>query len=79
MAGMTAPAPNTSILDGVRGYYDQFVKLSIAENPTADWMPAFDALTAEQARAWMLAYASNIELSVRIADALISIGGDVPQ
>lgn len=69
---MTTPAPNNSIIDGVRGYYDQFVVLSIADRPALT-MPAFDDLSSGQARAWMLAYAANVELSVRIADALLSV------
>lgn len=72
ITGMTTPAPNTSVVDGTRLYYEQFAAGVLAEQPDKP-LPAFDDLTSEQARAWMLCYAGNIELSVRLADASLTM------
>lgn len=68
----TPPAPSPSVISGPRLYYEEFVALSVADRPTLA-MPAFDDLTSDQVRVWMLAYVANIELSIRIADAVMSI------
>lgn len=69
---MATPEPNTSIVDGTRSYYEQFSAGVLAERPNEP-LPAFDDLTSDQARTWMLAYAANIELAVRIADAVLAV------
>ena len=69
----TTPEPNTSLIDGTRSYYEQFVKAAAVDQPDRP-MPAFDDLTSDQARAWMLAYAANIDLAVRISDAVLTLG-----
>lgn len=61
--------PNTAVIDGVRGFYAVYVGIAAKEMPDTTW-PAFDELTTDQLRAWMLAYAATCELSVRIADAM---------
>lgn len=63
---------NTSIVDGVRGYYEAAARLAAKEMPDKLW-PGFDDLDSGQMRAWMLAYASNIELGVRITEAMLAL------
>jgi len=70
MMGMTQPSSNTSVIDGTRLYYEQFAAPMAAEGVP---IPAFGDLTADQARLWMLAYAVNVEMSVRVADAILSV------
>lgn len=66
---------NTSIIDGVRGYYEASARLAAKDMPDWPW-PSFADLDSDQLRAWMLAYASNIELGVRITEAMLSLGLD---
>lgn len=67
---------NNSIIDGVRGYYEAAARLAVKEMPDAGRWPSFADLDADQLRAWMLAYASNIELGVRITEAMLGLGID---
>jgi len=67
--------PNTAIVDGARAFYDSAGRLAAKELPDVAW-PAFDGLTKERLSAWMLAYSATIEVSVRMTDALLSLGVD---
>jgi hypothetical protein len=60
---------------GCRAYYERAIAETAKIHPsTAANMPAWDDLTGEQVRAWMLAFAATAEVAVRTADAFLSIG-----
>jgi hypothetical protein len=66
------PQQNTAIIDGVRGFYEHYARTAATEMPDVTW-PAFDELTSEASRAWLLAYAATCEVAVRIADAMLTV------
>lgn len=70
------PTPNTSIIDGAQSFYESAARLAATEMPGAAW-PTWPDLTADQLRAWLLAYAANIEVAVRMGDAMLSLGEDL--
>lgn len=72
------PAPDNSVLIGTRSFYEQFAAQFAQMAGTETPWPAWDDLTAEQARSWMLAYAATVEVSARTADAVLSLCLDVP-
>jgi hypothetical protein len=66
--------PN-AITDGTRAFYEQAVRLAATEMPGTPW-PAYDDLTGEQLKLWTLVFAATAEVSVRMTDALMSLGID---
>lgn len=59
---------STAILLGVRTYYEE-LSMGMRREVGAMW-PGWDDLNSEQVTAWTLAYASNVEISVRLAQAV---------
>jgi hypothetical protein len=70
-----ASAKPTAITDGVRAFYEQAGQLTVTQLPDVVW-PAFEDLDGNQLRAWMLAFASTAEVSVRMAEAMLVLGID---
>lgn len=64
-----------AVVEGAHAFDEQSIAVVAVENPGFVG-PGFDDLTQAQYRSWLLAFAATAECTVRVSEALISIGVD---
>jgi hypothetical protein len=67
---MTKIPPGLDLIGPVEAYYDEWRRRTLAEVEGVESLPEWLDLTAEQIAAWMLSYASLIEMSVYTTKAV---------
>lgn len=67
---MTQIPPGLDLIGPVMAYYDEWRRWTLADVEGVESLPEWPDLTAEQIAAWMISYASLVELSVYTAKAV---------